>query len=170
MVLMTSLQARFSVAFIAALSLAPASASAALAQGPVVPARWVIAKAAIAPWADPQQLGGPEEEKRLVGRTVTFGTHSVTGPAPLGCAHATYSFHDDTPDLLFEGGLAEPDRRGKPRDAAALARGLGMTTKTVRTVETGCSEVAFHRIAQGVLVFGLNNRIYTLRPDPTAGR
>jgi hypothetical protein len=165
---MTPLQTRCCAALFAALSLVPVSA--ALAQGPVVPARWVIAKAVIAPWADPQQLGGPQEEKRLVGRTVTFGARSVTGPAPLGCAHATYKFHDDTPDLLFEGGLAEPDRAGTPRDAAALARGLGMTTKTVRTIETSCSEVAFHRLTPDTLVFGLNNRIYTLRPDPKAGR
>jgi hypothetical protein len=67
---------------------------------------------------------------------------------------------------MFEGSLAEPDRSGKPRDAVALARALGMTTPTVRTVETSCSEVAYHRLSPGVLVFGLNNRIYTLRPDP----
>ena len=126
--------------------------------------RWIIAKAAIAPWADPLQRGGRAEERRLVGRTVTFGPRSVAGPAPLGCAHAVYSGHDDTPDLLFEGELAEPDPQGRPRDAAALARGLGMTTATVRTTETGCSEVAFHRLAPDTLVFGLNNRVYTLRP------
>jgi len=149
---------------IAALCLA--AAPAARAQGAGIAGRWIIAKAALAPWADPLQRGGPEEEKRLVGRTVTFDAHSVTGPAPLGCRRATYAVHDDTADLLFEGSLAEPDRTGKPRDAVALARALGMTTRTVRTVETGCSEVAFHRLSPTTLVFGLNNRIYTLHPDP----
>ena len=142
-----------------ALLLAPA------AYGQDLTGRWVIAKAAIAPWADPLQRGGRAEQHRLVGRTVTFGPRSVAGPAPLGCAHAVYSAHDDTPDLLFEGELAEPDRKsGRPRDVAGLARGLGMTTATVRTTETGCSEVAFHRLAPDILVFGLNNRVYTLRP------
>jgi len=46
----------------------------------------------------------------------------------------------------------------------ALARALGMTTRTVQTVETSCSEVAYHRLSPATLVFGLNNRIYTLRP------
>ncbi len=150
------------LAVVAALWLA--GTSAALAQGSGVEGRWVIAKAALAPWADPLQRGGPEEERRLVGRTVTFGPTFVTGPSPLGCRRATFSVHDDTADLLFEGGLAEPDRAGRPRNAAALARGLGMTTRTVRTVETSCSEVAYHRLSPTTLVFGLNNRIYTLHP------
>jgi hypothetical protein len=144
------------------------SISPAFAQGPDFAGRWVIAGAAMAPWADPLQRGGRAEEARLVGRVVTFGPRTVTGPSPLGCPHAVYSHHDDTADLLFEGELAEPDRAGRPRDAAALARGLGMTTRTVRTMETGCSEVAFHRLAADTLVFGLNNRIYTLHPAGSA--
>ncbi|HEX4196163.1 MAG TPA: hypothetical protein VHZ26_01850 [Caulobacteraceae bacterium] len=149
-------------ALIASLSLV--TARAAPAQGAGVLGSWVIAKAVLAPWADPKQAGGPAEEKRLVGRTVTFAAHSVRGPAPLGCGHAVYAAHDDTADLLFEGGLAE-DAGGRPLDAVALARGLGMTTRTVHTIETGCSEVAYHRLAPDTLVFGLNNRIYTLHPS-----
>ena len=143
--------------------------SAATAQNADIIGRWIIAKAQLAPWADPLQRGGPEEERRLVGRKITFAPHSVTGPAPLGCARATYSAHNDTADLLFEGSLAEPDRNGKPRNAEALARALGMTTHTVETVETSCSEVAYHRLSPTTLLFGLNNRIYTLHPD-TGGR
>jgi hypothetical protein len=143
-----------------------ASTGAALAQGAGVAGRWVIAKAELAPWVDPLQRSGPQEERRLVGRTVTFGPTFVLGPSPLGCRRALYRVHDDTADLLFEGGLAEPDASGRPRNAVALARALGMTTRTVRTVETGCSEVAYHRFSPTTLVFGLNNRIYTLHPDP----
>jgi len=142
------------------------AASAASAQNGNVLGRWVIAGAMMAPWADPLQRGGAEEERRLVGRTVTFGTNSVAGPSPLGCTHAVFRRREDTPDLLFEGGLAEPDALGKPRDPVALARGLGMTTPTVWTIETSCSEVAYHRFARDTLVFGLNNRIYTLHPAP----
>jgi hypothetical protein len=151
-------------AFLAATCLT--TASAAIAHETGLRGRWIIAKAQTAPWADPLQTGGPEEERRLVGRTVTFGPHSVTGPEPLGCRNATFAAHDDTADLLFEGSLAEPGPTGKPRDAVALARALGMTTRTVRTVETSCSEVAYHRFSPTTLVFGLNNRIYTLHPDP----
>jgi hypothetical protein len=141
-----------------------AGASAASAQPAGIAGRWVIARARLAPWADPLQAGGPQEERRLVGRSVTFGPHSVTGPAPLGCRHAQYVAHQDPPDMLFEGSLAEPDAAGKPRDATALARALGMTTPTVTTIETSCSEVAYHRFSATTLVFGLNNRVYTLRP------
>lgn len=125
-----------------------------MAQDSGVMGRWVIAKAQLAPWADPLQQGGPEEERRLVGRTVVFGRHAVLGPPPLGCRHASFTVHEDTAELLFEGSLAEPDRTGKPRDAAALARALGMRTRTVPTLETSCSEVAYHRLSPTTLVFG----------------
>lgn len=68
----------------AAVALWLAGSSAAMAQGAGVEGRWVIAKAALAPWSDPLQRGGPEEERRLVGRTVTFGATFVSGPPPLG--------------------------------------------------------------------------------------
>jgi hypothetical protein len=149
-------------AIILGLALAAGAARAAPNEG--FQGRWVIAQAKLAPWADAKQAGGPEEEKRLVGLTIEFGPNFVRGPPPLGCLRARYTSHDDTPDLLFEGGLAEgPD--GKVRDAQAAARALGMTTKTVRTLETGCSEVAYHRMSPTTLMFGLNNRIYILHPD-----
>src|SRR5476651_2271086 len=77
--------------------------STAQAQSADIMGRWIIAKAELAPWADPLQRGGQAEERRLVGRMVTFAAGSVTDPAPLGCRHATYNVHEDTADLLFEG-------------------------------------------------------------------
>jgi hypothetical protein len=151
-----------------AFALACVSSSAAYALDAAFAGRWVIAGAVIAPWADPQQAGGPAEEKRLVGQTVTFGPTAVVGPPPLGCPHAAYTQHDDPPDMLYEGGLAEPDAHGKPRDAVALAHSLGLIGPTAHTLETGgrCSEIAYHLLAPGVLSFGLNNRVYTLnRPQ-----
>ena len=38
-----------------------------------------------------------------------------------------------------------------------------MTTPTVRTWETGCSEMLFHRFAPDTILFALDNRIYTMR-------
>src|SRR5579884_3009878 len=94
--------------------------------------RWEIATVKPAPWADPWQVGGPEEEKRLVGQTVIIGRDFVTGPSPLSCRHARFTSHSDTPDLLFEGGLAEgPGERH--RDARAEARALGIPMDRVRT-------------------------------------
>lgn len=127
--------------------------------------RWVIAAARLAPWADPSQAGGPGEERRLVGQTIIIGRDFVTGPSPLGCGHARFTSHSDPPDRLFEGGLTEGPS-GQPRDARAAARALGITTADVRTLETSCSEVAYHRISPTTLMFGLNNRIYILHPAP----
>ena len=125
---------------------------------------WVIESAVAAPWADPAQPIAPDEPKRLIGRTVTFGAKAVDAPAPIGCAKPVYAVRRDGPDMLFQGALAEPGKDGKPRDAAMLARRLGMTTKTVVTYEIGCSEFEFHALAPGALVFGLNDRVYTMRP------
>jgi hypothetical protein len=130
--------------------------------------RWTIAAARLAPWADPQQAGGHDEERRLIGRTVVIGRDFVAGPSPLGCKHARFASHSDTPDLLFEGGLAEGPI-GRRRNARAEARALGITTAEVRTLETSCSEVAYHRVSPTTLMFGLNNRIYVLHPA-RAGR
>ena len=110
---MTLLRVPSPVALIVAFCLG--QPSAATAQNADIIGRWIIAKAQLAPWADPLQRGGPEEERRLVGRKITFAPHSVTGPAPLGCARATYSAHNDTAALLFEGSLAEPARNGTPQ-------------------------------------------------------
>jgi hypothetical protein len=155
------------LALMAALCLAQASPG--LAQSRDFAGRWAIAKAAVAPWADPAQPGGGEES-RLVGRTVTFSAYMVIAPPPpLGCRSATFAIRRDTADRLFEGALAEPDVSGKPRNALALAQALGMTTPTVATLETSCSEVAFHRLSPATLVFGLNDRIYTLH-RASAGR
>lgn len=148
-------------ALLAALGLA--AAAPALAQDAAFAGRWVIERAEVAPWADTLHPFGPEEEQRLLGRTVAFGPRAVSGPQPLGCSPAVYSVHDDTPDLLFEGGLAGEGADGKPRDAAALARGLGMTTPTVRTLESGCSEMLYHRLTPDTVAFGLDDRIYTMR-------
>ena len=148
---------------LAGLAVALLAGAAAAAPNDGFTGHWLIAEAKLAPWADPKQAGGPEEAKRLVGQSVVIGPASVTGPSPLGCKRARFASHDDTPDLLFEGGLAEgPD--GKSRDAGATAKALGMTTATVRTLETGCSEVAYHRMSASTLMFGLNNRIYVLHP------
>jgi hypothetical protein len=140
----------------------PASTARAAEQRPT--GAWIIESAIAAPWADPARPVEGDEPKRLIGKTVTFGPKAVEAPAPIGCAKPVYATRHDGPDMLFQGALAEPDKNGKPRDAAALARRLGMTTATVVTYEIGCSEFEFHALAPDALVFGLNDRVYTMRP------
>lgn len=125
---------------------------------------WIIESAVVAPWADPAQPIASDEPKRLIGKTVTFSRKAVEAPAPIGCAKPVYATRRDGPDMLFQGALAEPDKDGKPCDATTLARRLGMTTATVVTYEIGCSEFEFHALTPGALVFGLNDRVYTMRP------
>jgi hypothetical protein len=125
---------------------------------------WVIESSSVAPWADPAQTLALDEPRRLIGKAVTFGPKAVQAPAPIGCANPKYAARQDGPDLLFQGALAEPDKDGKARDAAALARRLGMNATTVATYEIGCSEFEFHALRPGTLSFALNDRIYTMRP------
>lgn len=125
---------------------------------------WIIESAVVAPWADPAQPIASDEPKRLIGKTVIFGRKAVEAPAPIGCAKPVYAVRQDGPDMLFQGALAEPGKDGKPRDAAAVAHQLGMTTTKVVTYEIGCSEFEFHALTPGTLAFGLNDRVYTMRP------
>lgn len=124
---------------------------------------WRIDSVTPAPWAGPGDID-PKEAQGLLGKRVTFGAKTVSAPNPLGCKGARYSVRDaDGPETLFEGMLASPDKSGKPRDAAALAHSLGMTTPTVTTLDVGCSEIAFHAFTPETLVFALDNQIYTLK-------
>jgi hypothetical protein len=129
---------------------------------------WVIESAVRAPWIDSAQELDIHETKRLIGKIVTFGPKAVDAPAPIGCVKPVYTVRQDGPDMLFQGALAEPDKDGHTRNAAALAAQLGMHTPTVVTYEIGCSEFEFHALQPGVLVFGLNDRVYTLRPVSAA--
>jgi hypothetical protein len=150
-------------AIILGLALIAGAARAASNEG--FQGRWVIAEAKPAPWADRLLKGGDEERKRLLGQTIVIGRDFVTGPRGFGCRHATFTSHDDPPDYLFEGGLAEGPN-GQTRDARSAARALGITAAKVPTLETSCSEIAYHRTSPTTLMFGLNNLIYILHPAP----
>ena len=150
--------ARTSSTLLAAAVVALALPAAARAGAPdaTFAGTWRIVGAVLAPWATPEQ-GFPDEVKRMVGRQVRFTATAVRGPAPLACAPPVYSVRpSDGPEMLFEGGLEGPDARQK-------AQKLGMAGPTVATLEVGCSEIAYHLLAPGVLSFALDNQIYTLR-------
>ena len=126
---------------------------------------WTITGSQIAPWADPTHPPHSAESKRLAGKRVTFTPHSVAGPSPLGCLKPQYKVEVVGPDYLFEGMLAEPrdGSAGGPALARASARALGFDDpEHITTIDAGCTEVQFHSLHRGVLVFGLNNRVYTM--------
>lgn len=126
---------------------------------------WTITGSSAAPWADPTHPPHSAESKRLAGKRVTFTSQRVAGPSPLGCLKPKYKVEVVGPDYLFEGMLADP-RNGSPSGPAAAlasARALGFDDPAhITTIDAGCTEVRFHALHRGVLVFGLNNRIYTM--------
>ena len=125
--------------------------------------RWMIVSAVAAPWAShPQDSVNEAEAKRFVGQAMTIAAKSLSGPEPLGCAHATYAFRNTTADGLFEGALTA-DAAGKPADAAAAARALGVSAKRVRAMTASCSEVEFVLAGPDTILFGLNDRVFTAK-------
>jgi hypothetical protein len=126
---------------------------------------WQITGSAVAPWADPTHPPRSAESKRLAGKRVTFTAQRVNGPRPLGCAKPTYKVHEVAADMIFEGMLAEPrgEMPGGPVAAIATAGSMGFDDPhAIATLEVGCTEVRFHHLHRGAMVFALNNRIYTM--------
>ena len=126
---------------------------------------WMITGSAIAPWADPTHPPRSAESKRLAGKRVTFTPQRVVGPRPLGCAKSNYKAEVVGPDMIFEGMLAEPrgEMLGGSSAALAAAGALGFDDPgNIATLDAGCTEVRFHHLHRGAMVFALNNRIYTM--------
>jgi hypothetical protein len=137
-------------ALLAASGATPAAAQDAFA------GTWVIRRtAAVAPWV-PQGTTPQADsyQRRLLGGRVTIGRASITGPAPLPCRGPHYATRNDASDMLFQGTLTDPDRQ---------ATALGFVARPIRTLETGCAnELEYHMLDDDTMVFGLNNRLYTL--------
>jgi len=115
---------------------------------------WIIGKSDRAPWAD-TAAPSDAEARALAGKAVKILPGRIEGPKPLGCGKAKYEVKNYTPDMLFQGGLTAPDRQ---------AAALGFKGASITTLETGCaSEIDFHMVDADTLLFGLNDRVYTLR-------
>jgi hypothetical protein len=126
---------------------------------------WMITGSQIAPWAEPTHPPRSAESRRLTNKRVLFAATRVIGPRPLGCVKPKYKVDVRGPEGVFEGMLADP-RNGRPTGAAAAratAGSLGFDTpEAITTLDAGCTEVEFHALHRGVMVFGLNNRVYTM--------
>lgn len=133
-------------------ALAVALASSARAQeafgGP-----WLIIKAEPAPWAE-KVAASDAETKRLLHQPVSILPDRIDGPKPLLCRKLKYKVTSYTPDMLFQGSLTAPDKQ---------AAALGFKDKAVKTLETGCeAEIDFHMVDAMTVLFGLNDRVYTM--------
>ena len=126
---------------------------------------WTITGSQIAPWAEPTQPPRSGESRRLINKRVIFTPQRVVGPKPLGCSKPNYKVDVRGPEGVFEGMLADP-RNGRPTGKAAArdsAKSLGFDDPLkITTLDVGCSEVQFHSLHRGAIVFGLNNRVYTM--------
>ena len=125
--------------------------------------QWVVAGAVVAPWAsDPRDPGDTADAQRLVGQRLAIGAGVFRAPDPLGCAKPTFAFRTAAADMLFEGSL-NADGANKPTDPVAAARLLGVTQKTSPAMTASCSEVEFVLIDHDTMLFGLNNRVFTVK-------
>jgi len=114
---------------------------------------WIISKSEPAPWAE-KGAASDAEAKPLLGKPVSILQDRIDGPKPLGCPKLRYKITDYTPDMLFQGGLTAPDKQ---------APALGFKDKAIKTLETGCeAEIDFHMVDAMTVLFGLNDRIYTM--------
>ena len=153
---------RFAVVGAVAAAIAGSASSQAAAQERFA-GQWVIAGVVVGPWAsDSKDAGDEADAKRLVGKSLTIGAHVFKAPEPLGCAKPKYTFRDAAADTLFEGSL-NADGAGKPTDPVVVARTLGMNQKTARGMTASCSEVEFFLIDPDTMLFGLNNRVFTVK-------
>jgi hypothetical protein len=117
------------------------------------------------PGRDPKDPADTADARRLVGQPVTIGRRLLRAPQPLGCRKPSFIFRDAAPDILFEGAL-NADGQDRPADPVRLARSLAMTSRTVRGMTASCSELEFFMFGPDTVLFGLDNRIFTLKRRP----
>lgn len=128
---------------------------------------WKITGAVHAPWEDPAHPMITDDEERYDGKLVTISRDSIKGPELLGCGKTEITVETLPFAGLFEGGLAEdpkdPSGDYDEDKARKLALQLGFTAEPVPTLYQGCSEVSLHLRDADTLLFGLNNRIFTMK-------
>lgn len=128
--------------------------------------KWKISRAVTAPWEDPAHPLVTDDVERYGGQIVDIARGRMTGPDLLGCGATELSVKALPYAGLFEGRLAaDPKDAAAPYDEAKakrLAEGLGFKAEPVESLFHGCSEIILHRLNGTTLVFGLNNRIFTL--------
>jgi hypothetical protein len=127
---------------------------------------WRITKVAVAPWEDPDRPMVTDDAERYTGKVVEITPDAMKGPDLLGCGKTEIKIEPMPYAGLFEGGLAvDPTDPGGKYDvgkAKTLALELGFTAEPVPSLFHGCSEIILHKRDDKTLLFGMNNRIFTL--------
>jgi len=156
-----------SVHTLAALALLAASAALAHADDFPFAGKWKITGAVHAPWEDPAHPMVTDDEQRYDGKAVTITRNSIKGPDLLGCGKTEITVETLPYASLFEGGLADdpkdPAGAYDEEKAKKLAAELGFTSEPVPTLYQGCSEISLHLRDANTLLFGLNDRIFTMK-------
>ena len=128
---------------------------------------WEITRVSVAPWEDQTRPLVTDDAERYTGKVVTIGEDTIAGPDLLGCGKTELKIEALPYSGLFEGMLAaDPKNPAGPNDeakAAKLALDLGFKAEPVPSLFQGCSEIILHRRDDRTLLFGMNNRIFTLR-------
>ena len=152
---------------LAAFALLAISAPLARADDFAFAGSWKITGAVHAPWEDPDNPMITDDEQRYDGQVVTITRDSMKGPDLMGCGKTEITVETLPFAGLFEGGLAaDPKDPGGAYDEAKarkVALELGFTTEPVPTLFQGCSEISLHLRDATTLMFGLNNRIFTMK-------
>lgn len=127
--------------------------------------KWKIVSAEVAPWwEDKAHKPDAAGVRAYVGKTVTFASRSITGPALLGCTRTQYKLDDRPADSLFQGEFGEMQIRDKSVDPAKIAASLGFKGTSWKTLETGCvAEIDYHFLDASTAAFGLDNYVYMLK-------
>ena len=123
---------------------------------------WTIEHAGRAPWASPDLQGAGAERDRLLGKEITLGPDTISGPSPFACKGPHYQLTGFTADMLFQGAFGEMQSKNKSVDPNKIAASLGFVGTRIRTLETGC-ELDFHFVDKTTAEIGLNDYVYTLK-------
>lgn len=118
---------------------------------------WRIVGSVPAPWAE----AAPTIAAIEIGARIRVAPERLEGPHPIGCGAARFERFDAPPEGLFEGNLPDP-----ARDAARLGFRAGLVA-CLRAICANAS-LDFHLADPWTLLFGLDNRIYTLSRAPGA--
>lgn len=128
---------------------------------------WKITGTVHAPWEDPDNPIVSGNAEHYIGRTVTISKDSIQGADLMGCGQTEITVEPLPRVAIFEGGLAtNPKDPAGPSDevkARRLATELGFKAEPVPTLYQGCSELSLHYRDQDTLMFGLDNRIFTMK-------
>ena len=125
---------------------------------------WIIDKAIVAPWAGPNadiaKLASLSREH--LNMVVTFFPDRVVANDPkLACTEVDYERTLFPPELIFQASLPDPDQ-------VEIAAGLGFPSGSIAgfDVDCGSSVQSYHFASRDILLFALEDIIYTMDRQP----